>query len=231
MKAWAFIPARGGSKSIPLKNLVKLEGISLIERSYQTALNSGCFERIICSTENKKIKNHCSKIGCEVDLRPRSLSGDYTKVSEVVKEFLKRQTKTLPEYIFLIQPTSPFLRILDIKKLYQLIKNAPCANSGQTICACPHNFHSWNQRAFREGIVTFIAPRVRKRAFVKQKKPSHFIFGNLVAARVKKLLRGNDFFCAPSVGLIIDQIASYDLDTSEDLLLAEKIASLQKQKI
>jgi len=228
LKAWGFIPARGGSKSIPYKNLVKLGKISLIEKAYRTALKSGCFERIICSTEDKKIMNLCLKIGCEVVTRPQKLSGDHVKVSAVVQEFLKRQNKTLPKFIFLLQPTSPFLRVRDIKNLYNLIRKNPSANSGQTIFACPHNFHAWNQRSFRQGLVTFVAPRKRKKAFVKQKKPSHFIFGNLVAARVTKIKKGEDFFCRPSIGLVIDQYSSFDLDTKEDLLLARKIASLHR---
>ena len=75
-KILALIPARGGSKSIRKKNLIKINNKSLIELSFEVAKNSKYVSKIICSTEDKKIINHCKRIGLETILRPKKYAKD-----------------------------------------------------------------------------------------------------------------------------------------------------------
>ena len=85
------IPARGGSKSIKLKNLVKLEGKPLIDFGIQAAFKSKIFDRIIVSTDHDLIMDRSIFLGAEVDKRPGLFCGDDVAVIEVVREFMSRQ--------------------------------------------------------------------------------------------------------------------------------------------
>ncbi len=125
----------------------------------------------------------------------------------------------------LIQPTSPFLRIEDVQQLIDAMVADPGARSGQTICACPHNHHAWNQRELdADGRrVAFRFAEERSAAYNKQKKPKLFVFGNLVVTRSRALLDGDDFFATPSLAVEIPRPYDFDLDTQEDRVLAEAL--------
>lgn len=220
MKTWALIPARGGSKSIPLKNLVPLAGVPLLDYSVRAAQTAGCFDHILCSTDDDRIKERCRELGVEVDHRPAELCGDDVPVAAVARELLQR-VPNAPEVVVLVQPTSPFLRADHIRQLLDAMARSPEAQSGQTITPCPHNFHAWNQREFETGKVRFKFVAERQTAYNKQKKPKLFVFGNLVVARVDALLGGASFFAEPSVGIEVPYPYNFDLDTQADRALAE----------
>ena len=81
MSAWALIPARGGSKSIPRKNLALIAGMPMLDYGLRAAQAAGCFERIVCSTDNDEIAAHAERLGASVDRRPVQLAGDETPVA------------------------------------------------------------------------------------------------------------------------------------------------------
>jgi CMP-N,N'-diacetyllegionaminic acid synthase len=222
MKAWAFVPARGGSKSIPQKNLVRLGGIPLIEYGIRAAQASGRFERIVCSTEDRHIAEAAQKLGIEIDERPNELAGDDVSVADVAREFLTRQSSH-PDVLALVQPTSPFLLPEQIAKLLDEMSARPDTNSGQTIAECPHNHHAWNQREIENKIVRFRFAEERSRAYNKQKKPKLFVFGNLVAVRPAALVAGASFFAEPSCYIEIERPYDFDLDCAQDVDLAEAL--------
>src|SRR4051794_12903510 len=129
-RAWAFVPARGGSKSIPLKNLADLGGRPLIDYCVAAAKRSSCFERIICSADHPMIAERAALLGIEHDRRPHGLEGDAVSTKEVLIEFLNR-SRERPEFIFIVEPTSPFLRPNDIQRLLDQMIACRDAASGQ----------------------------------------------------------------------------------------------------
>jgi CMP-N-acetylneuraminic acid synthetase len=217
---WALVPARGGSKSIPKKNIVSLDGRPMMEYGILAAKQTGRFERIVCSTDDAEIAACAEKAGIEVDWRPAALATDEAAVADVAREFLQRHDES-PELLALIQPTSPFLLPAHVAALLDAMAARPDCNSGQTITPTIHNSHAWNQRLFEDGIVRFMFAEERRSAFNKQRKPKLFSFGNLVAARPAALLAGMDFFAEPSVGVQIDWPYNLDVDSPNDLKLAE----------
>ena len=100
-KILGFIPARGGSKGIHLKNIVPVRGVPLIKYCIDASLKSEIIDKLICSTDNKRIATIASDLGCEIDLRPEYLAGDEVNVHDVVNEFLRRTNEKF-EYVFLI---------------------------------------------------------------------------------------------------------------------------------
>jgi CMP-N,N'-diacetyllegionaminic acid synthase len=223
---WGLIPARGGSKSIPLKNLAALSGRPLLDYVVLAAQTWGGLQRIICSTDSAPIAERARKLGIEVDARPPQLGGDDVAVADVAREFITRASPDAanrPDWLFLLQPTSPFLLPEHLAALSERIGANPQANSAQTVVPVPHNHHAWNQRVFRDGEVGFAFAAERARAYNKQLKPHYFVFGNLVAVRTKALLAGGDFFAVPSVGVGIEKPYDLDIDTADDLKLAEAL--------
>ncbi|MGB0776451.1 MAG: cytidylyltransferase domain-containing protein [Flavobacteriaceae bacterium] len=113
MRILAIIPARGGSKGIPRKNIKLLKGKPLIQHAYEQAVNANCFDRIILSSEDEEIIAVAKSFGLEVPFkRPDNLATDEAKSIEVVKHALNTLSTNGEEFdaVCILQPTSP-LRI------------------------------------------------------------------------------------------------------------------------
>ena len=221
---WGIIPARGGSKSIPLKNLVKLNNRPLIEYVIEAAKASDPITKIICSTEDDRIKSFCLKKGIEVHHRPQELAADDTNVLDVLIFLLKHFQKKegiLPVGIALLQPTSPFILPDQIEACVRDIIDNDSVNSCQTLSEFPHNYHAFNQRVIEEDKVRFVFPKEREKYYNKQTKPHFFIFGNLIVVRSIALLEKKEIFPNPSMPTVIPYHYALDVDGPEDLELAE----------
>jgi N-acylneuraminate cytidylyltransferase len=112
-KILALIPARGGSKGIPNKNIKLFNGKPLIEWSIKVALESKLINRIIVSSDSSKILKISKKIGADVILRPKNISGDKATTESVILHCIK-YFKNKFETIVLLSPTSPLRKKKDI---------------------------------------------------------------------------------------------------------------------
>ncbi|MDP3726653.1 MAG: acylneuraminate cytidylyltransferase family protein [bacterium] len=109
VKILAIIPARGGSKGIPGKNIKLLAGKPLIAYSIEAAKNSHFINRIVVSTDDAEIAQVAKQFGAEVVMRPKELAEDKTPMDPVLKhavEFLEKENY-VPDIVVLLQPTSP----------------------------------------------------------------------------------------------------------------------------
>lgn len=123
----AIIPARGGSKRIPQKNIKKFYDYPIIYYSIKAAIESKLFSKIICSTDSAKIASIAKKYGAYCPfIRPKKLSNDYASTLEVIKHsvnYLERE-KINFENICCIYPTAPFIKSKNIKIGYKkLLEN------------------------------------------------------------------------------------------------------------
>lgn len=133
---WGIIPARGGSKSIPLKNLVSLNGHPLIEYVIEAAKASALINRIICSTEDARIKSFCLQKDIDVHDRPPELAADDSNVLDTLVFLLEQYQKDsgiLPFAVVLLQPTSPFMLSDQIDACVAALIENESANSSQTV--------------------------------------------------------------------------------------------------
>lgn len=219
-----IIPARGGSKSIPMKNLVLLNGRPLISYVINAAKKCKDIDGIVCSTDHESIAEYCKKEGVGVIARPSELCGDDVAVVDVMKHVLneyQREKGFMPDIVPLLQPTSPFLIPEHISTLVKLMKDNPIAQSAQTIARFPHNYHAYNQRRVEGNQVRFCFEEERRRCYNKQLKPTHYIFGNLVISRAMSILQGNNPFGDYSLYCEISPFYALDIDGPEDLDYAE----------
>ena len=123
MSIYCLIPARGGSKRIKNKNLLKLKGKPLINHTIKHALNSKKINKIFVSTDEEKIIKILPK-NIYVIKRPINLSGDSVSTEEVIFHFLnklKKEKMKAQKYIVLLQCTSPFIEKNDIDKSISLL--------------------------------------------------------------------------------------------------------------
>ena len=223
-EVWAIIPARGGSKSIPLKNLVELNGIPLITYVINAAKASKRVTRIICSTDDKRIADYCTKHGVEVHLRPDNLAMDDSSLLDVLMYTLQdihKNEEKLADVIPILQPTSPFLLPEHIDECVLLLSDNEDAQSSQTITSFPHVLHAYNQRLIDDRYVKFVFAEERRLYYNKQRKPDFYIYGNLVVTRSKTLLIEREIFGDKSIPFFIPYPYALDLDRLDDLETAE----------
>ena len=118
MKIISIIPARGGSKSIPKKNLIDFMGKPLIAQTIKQSLRTSMINRTIVSTESQEIAGVAKKYGAEIFKRPDSISGDEASTESAmlhVLNTLKEKENYIPEIVVLLQATSPLRKKNDIK--------------------------------------------------------------------------------------------------------------------
>jgi len=131
-KCVAIIPARGGSKRIPRKNIKEFHGKPLIAYTIQVALESKLFERVIVSTDDEEIANVAKKYGADVPfVRPKELSDDFTGTGDVVKhalEWLKAEGETY-DYVCTIYATAPLLQPRYLLEGYNALKDSSAINA------------------------------------------------------------------------------------------------------
>lgn len=120
----AVIPARGGSKRIPRKNIKLFEGQPMIARSIVAAQSSGCFDKIIVSTDDEEIAKVAQELGAEVPfMRPAELSDDYAGTLPVIRhavEWLEVNVSKV-DYACCIYATAPFISAADLKEGERLL--------------------------------------------------------------------------------------------------------------
>ena len=121
MKKIAIIPARSGSKGLKDKNIIDLCGKPLMAYSIEAALKSGCFDRVILSTDSESYGGIAEKYGAEVMYRGEALSSDTATTFEVIEDILKRVDGGI-DYFVLLQPTSPmrgYGHVLEAAELFE----------------------------------------------------------------------------------------------------------------
>ena len=125
----AVIPARGGSKRIPRKNVKPFCGKPIIAWSIEAAIQSECFERIIVSTDDNEIAEISLSHGAEVPFtRPERLSDDHTETIPVMKHAIEWQKENgdTPSYVCCIYATAPFTSGDDIRRGFNAIVEQDC---------------------------------------------------------------------------------------------------------
>jgi len=130
--AIAIIPARGGSKRIPKKNIKDFFGKPLIAYSIEVALASKLFDKVVVTTDDQEIAKIAQEYGAEVPfIRPTELSDDFTGTGDVVNhaiEYLKNQGETY-EYVCTIYATAPLLQKKFLMEGYEKLKSSDAVNA------------------------------------------------------------------------------------------------------
>jgi len=126
MNVLAIIPARGGSKGIPGKNIKKINGNPLLYYTINASLKSKFISKTIVSTDDAKIAKVAKKFGSEIIIRPKNLATDKSQIEPVIEhalKFLKSNKNYIPDVIILLQNTSPLRTSSHIDAAFREFKN------------------------------------------------------------------------------------------------------------
>ena len=217
----AIIPARGGSKGLPRKNIKKLLGKPLIAYTIEAAKKAKSLDRIFVSTEDKEIAKIAKKYGAEVIERPVELAADDTPTYKVLQHAVKEIENA--DIVVTLQPTSPIRDAKDIDKAIEILKD-----SDSVVGVCEIEYHPYWTKKIENG---FLVPFVQsdKEYFRRQDMPKAYrINGAIYVTKKHVLMHENSVFGKKASPLVMDELHSIDIDTELDFLAAE--AALKKIK-
>lgn len=215
----AVIPARGGSKRIPRKNLRSFCGKPMIAWSIEAALESGCFERVVVSTDDDEIAAIAREHGAEVPfIRPAELSDDHTGTTPVVAHAAQACGAAAEDLICCLYATAPFLRPGDIQRGLEVLKE-----SGAEFAFSVTSFAFPIQRAIRmtpEGRVEMIDPSVFEVRSQDLEEAWHDA-GQFYWGRARAWQAGTPLFSPDAASVPLPRHRVQDVDTEEDWVRAE----------
>ena len=228
MKFIAIIPARGGSKGIPRKNIKLFNNKPLISWTIKAAIESNVFESIFVSTDDLEISAISKAFGAEVPfLRPKYLAKDNASTLSVIQHFLKKMyKKNSEEYPFavvILQPTSPLRTSSHIKSAVDLFKSHKDADSLVSCTHVPHNFTPGSLMQLNKYGFLDNTKNSKKLIYRRQDKEK-YIARNGAAIYITKTILLNKFILGGKIlPYFMDFIDSVDLDEEKDWELADLI--------
>lgn len=214
-----LIPARGGSKGVPRKNIRLVAGRPLLAWTIDAARASRYLDRLVLSTDDREIAAAAMAAGCEVPfLRPSDLARDDTPGIDPVLHALGQ----LPAFdiVVLLQPTSPLRLATDIDCCIErmLVATAPASISVRRAIDHPY----WTYRCDAHGVLVPYSSDPAGEIHRRQDLPAAFVAnGAVYVARVSWLLANRSFHTDETVGYEMPAERSLDIDTPDDLALAE----------
>jgi N-acylneuraminate cytidylyltransferase len=226
----AVIPARGGSKRIPHKNIRMFCGKPMLAWSVEAAKKSACFDRIIVSTDDEEIAAASRSFGAETPfMRPEELSDDHAGTIPVVAHAIQWQIThgEMPDMVCCIYATAPFIRSQDIRQGFRQINDTDCEYAfSATTYAFPI------QRAFRilrGGGVDMLYPQ----HFDTRSQDLETVYhdaGQFYWGKTSAWLSGKPLFAHYSSLVILPRHRVQDIDTQEDWEQAEFMFKAQLLK-
>ena len=220
-----IIPARGGSKRIPRKNLAPFDGVPMIVRSIRTALDSGLFDQVVVSTDDAEIADVARAHGAEVPfLRPAQLADDFTGTAAVIVHALQQ----LPafDYACCVYATAPLLQVRYLREGFELLEQHPDKSFAFSVCS----FGFPVQRALTldgQGALQALYPEFRNTR--SQDLPEAYQdAGQFYWGRSDAWLRGEVVYSPASLPVILPRHLVQDIDTPEDWKRAEYLYAALK---
>lgn len=217
----AIIPARGGSKRIPAKNIKLFSGKPLIHYSIEAALNSGLFEQVIVSTDSEEIADIAQRAGATVPfIRPQSLSDDMVGTRPVTNhaiQYLLDQGLN-PEFCCCIYATAPFLHPDYLVQGLQALQAQPDKAFAFSVTSFP--FPVQRALAIEQGGVKAMYPEdIGKRS--QDLVEAYHDAGQFYWGRTADYLSNKGIFSSHSIPIVLPRHLVQDIDTPEDWTRAE----------
>lgn len=220
-----IIPARGGSKDIVRKNLVKLCGNPLIQYTIDAAKGSTLISRIIISSDDDEIIEYCKAQEIDVPFkRPAELAKDDTPMIGVIKhavEFLEKSESYIPSYIILLQPTSPLRTSKHIDEALDMFINSE-ADSIVSVVEVPHQFNPYSVMKLEKGFLKPFLP-YDERKNLRFLKPKFYARNGaaIYAFTYKCLIEKDSIYGDKILPYFMEKEESVDIDDMSDIVVAE----------
>lgn len=229
-KSIAIIPARGGSKRIPRKNIKNFLGRPIISYSIEAALNSGLFSEVMVSTDDEEIKEVSLKYGASVPfMRSEKNSNDFATTADVLIETLSEYAKKSIEFDYLccIYPTAPFVTPEKLISAFSLLEEKKADTVFPAVKFSYPIFRSL--KIDEQGKVAMFWPE-NLNARSQDLPAAYHDAGQFYWAKADAFLENKKMFTDNSFPIIMDEREVQDIDNEEDWNLAEVKYKLLLQK-
>ena len=223
MEVLGVIPARGGSKGIPRKNLATLGGRPLIAHTCDAVQESRRLTRVVVSTDDEEVAATARRLGVDVPfLRPAALAADDTPMLDVLIDLVTtlEHQGYRPDVVVLLQPTSPFRRAEHIDAAIELLVESQ-ADSVVSVVAGPHQFTPLS--LMRLDGDRLLPADGTSGPLRRQDKPTLFARNGpaVLAVRTAVLLEQHALYGGDTRALVMSREDSIDIDDAFDLEIAE----------
>jgi CMP-N,N'-diacetyllegionaminic acid synthase len=223
----AIIPARGGSKRLPRKNVLDLCGKPLIAWSIEAGLKSKYIDKLIVTSDDEDILSISKKYGSDIIKRPEELSNDTATTFDALKHTIDNLEKY--DYIVLLQPTSPLRNEKHLDESIELLeqKNADAVIS---VCEMDHSPLWCNTLPENGSMQTFLKEEVLNKR--SQDLDKYFrLNGAIYICKMDKFLNNKGFFLKENIyAYLMSKENSTDIDDEFDFLMTEYIMKYKNIK-
>ena len=217
-KILAVIPARGGSKGIPGKNICEISGKPLIAYSIEAALQATLVDRVVVSTDDQAIADVSIQYGAEVIQRPADISGDLASSESALLHVLDQEENCLPDLLVFLQCTSPLTLPSDIDgTITALLEN----EADSAFAAAPFHYYVWSQGV--DGDMIGINHDKKNRLMRQQRQDQFIETGAVYVMRVPGFIEKKHRFFGKTVMYEIPEERCFEIDEPVDLLIAEQM--------
>jgi CMP-N-acetylneuraminic acid synthetase len=223
MRLIAIIPARGGSKGVPRKNIYPLNGRPLITYTIDAARGTRSVDRIVVSTDDAEIADLCRCAGTEVRMRPSVLAGDDTPTLHVLQHVMAELGREGydPDAVLTLQPTSPLRTAQHIDEAAALFATDPCADSLVSCVTVPHIFHP--RSIMRRDDSGYLVPFLNETQPTRRQDKGTVFARNGAAIYITRTARLKEYvFGGRLLAYMMDYESSLDIDTIADFAAAEQ---------
>tara|TARA_B100001175_G_scaffold308439_1_gene308867 strand:+ start:2080 stop:2784 length:705 start_codon:yes stop_codon:yes gene_type:complete len=218
----AVIPARGGSKRILNKNITQFIGKPIIAWSIEAALKSDLFDKVIVSTDDKKISKLAREYGAEVPfIRPAELSDDYTETFPVIKHAIKwlvEKEKCDIKFLCCIYPAAPLIQVGDLVEAYKIL-----LSTKKSFVFPVAQFSYPVQRSIKLNSDLEVIPMWQEHMKNRSQDldKTYHDAGQFYWGKVDAFLNDHELFSAQSQALVLPSNRVCDIDEPSDLIHAE----------
>jgi CMP-N,N'-diacetyllegionaminic acid synthase len=223
----AIIPARGGSKRLPRKNLLDLCGKPLIAWSIEAALKSKYISKVIVSSDDEEILNIAKEYKADFIKRPDELASDTATTFDALKHTLENVEKY--DYVVLLQPTSPLRTEKHIDESIEFLKEKN-ADAIISVCEMEHS-PLWSNTLNEDlNMSNFLRDEVLNKR--SQDLPKYYrLNGAIYICKTEKLLENKGFFIKENIfSYIMKKEDSVDIDEEIDFIIAKEIKEMKERK-
>lgn len=231
-KILAIIPARGGSKGLPGKNIKPLFGKPLIGWTIEQAKASQYISEIFISTDSQEIADITEEFGVSVsELRPAELANDTaTSASFIIYtiEKLRDEGKEF-DYIILLEPTSPLRTVDDIDSSIETLLSNPNAESIVGVCKVESSHPAFMVKQTGSG---FLQPYLDENSVIRRQdiEDLYYFEGTVYVSKTEAFLKKQSFYHEKTLPFLIPKSRSFEIDDSEDWLIVESIVEYKNKK-
>jgi len=220
-KIAAIIPARGGSKRLPGKNIKDLAGKPMIAYSIEAAKSCSFIDRVIVTTDSDKIAAVAKEYSAEVIMRPEKLASDTAKTNDAINhvlQTLKQDFNYSPDHIVILQPTSPLRTLTDLTEAIELYQSKK-PTTLVSVCEFEHPVEwamtlSENQRVNFSNDESLTKRTQDQNVFYRPNGAIYIIATNTFNQDPK-------FYTKDTIGYVMPKERSVDIDDMFDFLMAE----------